>query len=604
MTTGRVDGTSDTQGVGMTEDRLRADRRAAPMGQDLAGGRSGRRLAAIVVVGRDVAALSALDRELSRRYRADYRIVVCGRPAELEPRVRELLDAGTPVALVIGRVGEQDPDGIEVLARMRDIDPATPRVAAVRWGDWGTARRVFNAFTLGKISHWVMQPVQTPDEDFHYSITGLLREWGSRAGGGFEPVQLIGERWSARSQELRDIFSRNGIPIGFYEASSEDGRLMLRELAMASPELPVVVLRFGEERSTLVNPSNLEIVDALGVITPIRAEEVFDVAVIGSGPAGLAAAVYGSSEGLRTVVVEREAIGGQAGTSSMIRNFPGFSQGVSGSRLAWEAWQQAWLFGTTFLFARQVEGLSSEEGQYRLQLSGGGALTARTVIIATGAAYRRLGVPKLEQLQGRGVFYGAATSEAPGMRGRTAVVVGGGNSAGQAAMHLAKWATQVTILVRGESLSQSMSDYLIREIEAAPNVSVTYRVHVVDGTGTDHLESLVLEDEESGTRQHVPADALFVLIGSQPLAEWLGDSVTRDQWGFILTGPDLHGDTRDRRRSDRPPLPLETSLRGVFAAGDVRHGSVKRVASAVGEGAIAIPLVHRYLQSHDSDTGR
>jgi thioredoxin reductase len=443
-----------------------------------------------------------------------------------------------------------------------------------------------------------MHPVQTPDEDFHHSVTGFLREWDSRGGGGFEAVQLIGERWSARSQELRDIFSRNGIPIGFYEASSEDGRLMLRELAMVSAELPVVVLRFGAERSTLVNPSNLEIVDAFSVMpTPIRAEDVFDVAVIGAGPAGLAAAVYGSSEGLRTVVVEREAIGGQAGTSSMIRNFPGFSQGVSGSRLAWEAWQQAWLFGTTFLFMRQVEGLSSEEGYYRLQLSDGGTLAARTVIITTGAAYRRLGVSKLEQLQGRGVFYGAATSEAPAMRGRTAVVVGGGNSAGQAAMHLAKWAAQVTILVRGESLTQSMSDYLLREIEAAPNVRVTYRVQVVDGTGTDHLESLVLEDEKSGTRQHVPADALFVLIGSRPQAEWLGHSVARDQWGFILTGPDLRDDARGRWRPDRPPLPLETSLRGVFAAGDVRHGSVKRVASAVGEGAIAIPQVHRYLEA-------
>ena len=351
-------------------------------------------------------------------------------------------------------------------------------------------------------------------------------------------------------------------------------------------------------RSTLlVNPSNLEIIEAFGLTPPIPGDVIFDVAVVGAGPAGLAAAVYGSSEGLRTVVVEREAIGGQAGTGSMIRNFPGFSQGISGSRLAWEAWQQAWYFGTTFLFMRRVESLSSSDGHYRLRLSDGGTLAARTVIVTTGASYRRLGIPNLDKLQGRGVFYGAGVSEAPAMHGRNVFVAGGGNSAGQAAMHLAKWADQVTVLVRRESLAQSMSDYLIRELDAAPNVRVAYQVQLVDGAGTDHLESLVLEDRESGARRNVPADALFVLIGSQPRTEWLGESVARDQWGFILTGQDLLGDANGRWGLDRPPLPLETSLPGVFAAGDVRQGSVKRVASAVGEGVVTIPLVHRCLEA-------
>jgi thioredoxin reductase (NADPH) len=296
-------------------------------------------------------------------------------------------------------------------------------------------------------------------------------------------------------------------------------------------------------------------------------------------------------------VVEGEAIGGQAGTSSMIRNFPGFSQGVSGSRLAWEAWQQAWLFGTTYLFMRHVTELSGEVGRLQLRLSDGSSLTARTVVVATGASYRRLGVASLEDLQGRGVFYGAGVSEAPAMRGRKVFVVGGGNSAGQAAMHLAKWAAEVTVLVRGPSLAASMSDYLIREIDAAPNVSVVHDVMVVDGSGADHLESLVLADRESGQHSEVPADALFVLIGSAPRAEWLADTVACDQWGFILAGPDLPDDVQRRWHLNRPPMALETSLPGVFAAGDVRHGSVKRVASAVGEGAVTIPLVHRCLEA-------
>ena len=601
----------------MTDDRLSAGQqpltrtgaesavRAAR--SDPAGSNAGDGRAAIVVVDRDAGEREILYRELSKRYGADYLIVACDEPAALGSRITDLRMAGTSVALVIGGAGEADPDGIDVLAQVRAIDPTVVLVAAVRWGEWDTARPVFEAITVGKIDHWVLRPVQRPDEEFHQSITQFLAEWNTERGSSFEAVQIIGEHWSARSQELRDTFSRNGIPIGFYDAGSDRGRQLLREFRRETAELPVVVLRFSGTRSALANPSNLEIAEAFGLMTPIPADEVFDVAVVGAGPAGLAAAVNASSEGLRTVVVEQEAIGGQAGTSSMIRNYPGFAQGVSGARLAFSAYQQAWSFGTTFVFMRQPVSLTRQDGRYQLTLSDGAALTSRTVIIATGATYRRLGIPALEDLQGRGVFYGAGVSEAPAMRGRRVFIVGGGNSAGQAAIHLAKWAGQVTMLVRARSLADSMSSYLVREIDAAPNVDVEYGVQVAGGTGTDHLQSLVLEDLLSRARRTVPADGLFVLIGSQPQTGWLDEGLARDGWGFILTGPDLltgmdepadqGGPASPGRRwhADRPPLPHETSLAGVFAAGDVRRGSVKRVASAVGEGTVTIPMVHRYL---------
>ena len=561
-------------------------------------GESGGAQAAIAIVCREPAARQVLHRELSKRYGGDYQIVVCDRPEQLAPWMRDLRAAGLAVALVVGGVGGQDRDGIEVLAAVRAIDPAALRVAVAGWGDWQSMRSIFDAVTVGTVDHWVIRPEQAPAEEFHRAVTGFLREWASQRGGDFEPVRVIGQRWSARSQELRDLLARHQIPAGFYDATSGQARQMLGELGLASPELPVVVLRFDAKRPVLVNPSNLQIADAFGLMRPIPPGKVFDVAVAGAGPAGLAAAVGASSEGLSTVVVEHEAVGGQAGTSSMIRNYPGFSQGISGATLAQETRRQAWAFGTTFLYMRQAQKLSRRDGNYRLALSDGSMLTSRTVIIATGATYRRLGIPALEDLQGRGVFYGAAVSEATAMRGRNVFVVGGGNSAGQAAVYLAKWAQQVTILVRAPSLADTMSDYLIREIGAAPNIDVSYRVQVTGGTGAGQLQSLVLHDIASGARRSIPADALFVLIGAQPRTEWLGEAVARDQRGFILTGPDLPAGTGGRRwQPDRRLLPLETSLPGVFAVGDVRHESVKRVASAVGEGAATIPLVHRYLRA-------
>jgi len=550
-----------------------------------------------VVVSRDRATRERIQHELAWRYSTDYQIVPCDYPPGLAAQLRALREAGTPAALVVGGVRGQDPDDIEVFAAVRPVEPTALRVAAVRWGDWATARPVFDALALGKIDHMALGPDGSPDEEFHRSITEFLSEWTIRRGGGFEAVRLVGERWSARSQELRDYFARYRVPAGFYDVGTARGRQMLDELGLVSPDLPVVVLRFAAQRSVLANPTDLELAEAFGVLTPISPDDVCDVAVVGMGPAGLAAAVYASSEGLRTVVVDSGPIGGQAATSSMIRNYPGFPQGITGSTLTSQTFQQAWSFGTTFLFLREATSLSSHDGHYRLGLSDGNVLSARTVVIATGAAYTELGVPELEDLHGRGVFYGAAVSEAPAMRGRKVFVAGAGNSAGQAAIHLAKWAGQVTLLVRGESLAQSMSDYLIRMIGAVPNVDVAYSVQVAGGAGSGRLESLVLEDRASGQRRDVPADGLFVLIGSQPRTEWLGETLMRDEEGFILTGPDVLSGVGTGWPLLRPPSQHEASLPGVFAAGDVRRGSVKRIGSAVGEGAVTIQQVHACLES-------
>jgi thioredoxin reductase (NADPH) len=349
----------------------------------------------------------------------------------------------------------------------------------------------------------------------------------------------------------------------------------------------------------LVDPSNEEAADALNTAEdrPEREETDFDVVVVGGGPAGLAAAVYGSSEGLSTLVLEGEAIGGQAGTSSMIRNYLGFAQGISGQELAYQASRQASLFGARFRLMRSATGIRREEERLHVTLSDGTEVRARAVIVATGAAYRRLGVPDLEALNGAGVFYGAATTEARALEGQEVYVVGGANSAGQAAVHLSKYASNVTLLVRGDSLEASMSDYLIRVIEDAENIRVRLHARVVGGGGEGRLERLALQDSASGLVATVEAAALFVLIGAEPRTGWLPDEITRDQRGFILTGGDLPKGRppTDRRGPKRPAMPLETSMHGVFATGDVRHGSVKRVASAVGEGSVAVRMVHEHL---------
>jgi thioredoxin reductase (NADPH) len=554
--------------------------------------------AALVVVSRDPAVREELAVQLRKRYGADYAVVVGGTADEVVAALAET--PGRPVALVLAGLSKADPDGIEVVGKVSANHPQALRACAVRWGEFDMAEPLFAAVAAGQLDAWVFRQQSAADEEFHLAVTELLDEWASRSGSAFEAVQLIGERWSPRSTELRDIFLRNHVPTGFYDAASPQGQELLAALELTDPELPVVVVRFRPNQPVLTNPNAIQLAAAFGLLDTVQREPPFDVAVIGAGPAGLSAAVYAASEGLRTVVLEPLAMGGQAGSSSLIRNYLGFPRGISGSRLAVNAYQQAWSLGTTFLWSRSVVSIAVEDDLRVLRLSDGQKVRSRTVVVATGAEWRRLGVPALEALQGRGVFYGAAVTEARAMTGKDVFVLGGGNSAGQAAIHLARFARQVTILVRRPSLVATMSTYLITEIESLPNIVVRTRVSVVDGVGTSGLEAVVLEDMEDGSTETVQADALFVMIGSVPHTDFLGERVQRDPWGFVLTGPDL-GSTPSE--GGRARLMFETSLPGVFAIGDVRHGSVKRVASAVGAGAMVVAMVHQYLAARDSGNG-
>ncbi len=544
--------------------------------------------AALVLVSADQRVRELVAAELAKRYAADYRIVT---GADWPTVADQLAQSGTTGAVALAWIAEHDLSGIDVLAAVGPVYPQALRAFVVRWGDLEAAEAVFEAIAVGKADGWVFQPQVPGDEEFHLGVTELLDEWANRHETEAEAVQVIGERWSQRSQELRDMFARNRVPTGFYEASSPKGQELLASLGLVDPELPVVVLRFRPERPVLINPDALEIASAFGLLDSVDDLGVFDVAVIGAGPAGLSAAVYASSEGLRTVVLEPLAMGGQAGSSSLIRNYLGFPRGISGGRLAANAYQQAWAFGTTFLWSRSLVSIAAEEDLRVLRLSDGGVLRSRTVVVATGAEWRRLDVPAVEALQGRGVFYGAAVSEAKAMTGKKVFVLGGGNSAGQAAIYLSRFAREVTVVIRRRDLEETMSAYLIREISNAPNITVRSRTEVVDAVGSHRLEALVLKDLDSGTSETLPADALFVLIGSLPHTDSLGPDVRRDQWGFVLTGPDAAVPGRARA-----PLMFETSMPGVFAIGDVRQGSVKRVAAAVGAGAFAVAMIHQYLQ--------
>ncbi|MCE7985020.1 MAG: FAD-binding protein [Caldilinea sp. CFX5] len=537
--------------------------------------------------------LATVQSELQKRYGADYEIICEPSAVTALQRLTALQTAGTPVALLLAALTMAPMTGIDYLVQAHELHPQAKRILLIPWGNRSASKPLLHAITLGQIDRFATKPDTLPDEQFHHLITELLQEWQRQQQTPRAVVTIIAERWAARSYELRDLLERSGLPFMFYEVDSAEGRLLLANARCPAGPFPVLIRFDGQ---VFTNPANETMAQALGARHSFE-QGVFDLAIVGAGPAGLSAAVYGASEGLRTIVVDRETIGGQAGTSSLIRNYLGFPFGISGAELTNRALDQAWAFGAETSVLREAVDLRVAGRERILVFANGTEVRSRAIVLAMGARYQRLGIPSLEALVGAGVFYGGGVSEAQALAGQTVFVAGGGNSAGQAAVHLAKYAQQVTMLVRGASLAASMSDYLVQEIESSENIVVRLHTKIVNGGGRQRLEELVLADSTSGATQRVPATALFVLIGAQPHTAWLPPTIVRDQRGFILTGADLSsaGAPADSALLQRPPLLLETSVPGVFAAGDVRHGSVKRVASAVGEGGIAIQSVHQYL---------
>lgn len=560
------------------------------------GGRAD--LPLLLAVDDETEALDRLTRELRQRYGADYN-VVCQRSAQ---RALEILeharDAGEEVALVLADQEMPELPGAEVLARVRRLHPRAKRGLLVHWGDWARPERAHGmvaGMATAQFDYYVLKPARPGEEQFHRIISEFLYEWAQLRSPAEREITLVGREWSPRTQELRSLLARSGVPHAFVKQDSERGRDLLSEAGHPPDEGPFAIVRDGP---TLADPSNVELAAAFGVNTELGPEREFDVAIVGAGPAGLAAAVYAASEGLRTLVIEREAIGGQAGSSSLIRNYLGFSRGISGGDLAQRAYQQAWVFGATFLLMRDVTSLRTDGERLSVGVAGQD-VSAGAVVLATGASYRRLGVPALERLTDAGVFYSAST-QGQALDGEPVYVVGGGNSAGQAAMHLSRYASQVTLVIRGESLADSMSSYLRDALEATANVEVRYRAEVVDA-GADEdgwLDTLVVGDVDSGERETHRAGGLFVLIGADPCSGWMPIEIERDRWGYVLTGSDLvrEGTLPRTWTPERPPLALETSIPRVFAIGDVRHGSTKRVASAVGEGSVLVEQLHRLFE--------
>ncbi|HEY3954884.1 MAG TPA: FAD-dependent oxidoreductase [Streptosporangiaceae bacterium] len=549
--------------------------------------------AAILTVDDDPGVSRAVARDLRRQYGSRYRIVRAESASDALDALRQMKLRGDVVAVILADYRMPELNGIEVLEQAMDIYPGARRVLLTAYADTGAA---IDAINVVDLDHYLLKPWDPPEEKLYPVVDALLNTWLASDHRPVPETKVVGHRWSARSSEVREFLARNQVPYRWYSTDDEEGRRLLAAAGADGLTLPVVITPDGE---ALVAPSDPDLAARVGLATTPSAD-FYDLVVIGGGPAGLGAAVYGASEGLRTVLVERTATGGQAGQSSRIENYLGFPDGVSGAQLTDRARRQAGKFGAEILTTRDVTGLECRGPARTVRFSDGTSVDAHTVILAMGVTYRRLDAPGLNELTGRGVFYGSALTNANACIDQDVYIVGGANSAGQAAVYLASsvCAKSVTILVRGPSLTGSMSHYLIQQVESTPNITVRTRTEVAEAHGGDHLERLTLRNRETGATETVGTQWLFVFIGAAPLTDWLDGVVRRDDRGFILTGPDLltSGQPPAGWPLDRPPYHLETSVPGVFVAGDVRAESAKRVASAVGEGAMAVMLVHRYLE--------
>jgi thioredoxin reductase (NADPH) len=547
----------------------------------------------MLLVSDQDAVREALSDDLARRLGVEFRILTERSPTALLGTLRRLAEESEELALIIAAQRMREMSGIDCLVRAHALHPAAKRILLIGRRDWAGTSPTVRAMTLGQIDSYLFEPWLPLERWLYLPISQVLADWTPTQTPSFEGIRIIGPQWGSRSHELRDMLTRMGIPHGWYPADSEAGRQLLRDVGEDGSRLPVVVFHSGR---VFLDPTNAELAAGLGFGTK-PAAATYDVAIIGAGPAGLAAGVYASSEGLSTLVVEPQVVGGQAGTSPLIRNYLGFPRGVSGNDLANRALEQTWLFGAHVILTQHATSLDARGTERVVQLADGTTIAARVVVIATGVSWRRSGIPSLETLVGAGVFYGAAGTEAQAMQGQDVFIVGAGNSAAYAALHLATWAASVTMLVRGRDLGKSISNYLLQQIEGTSNIKLRLHTEIVHGYGDTRLEGLTLRDKDSGSTEDIPATAVFMMIGAEPHTEWLGSNIERDRRGYILTGHDLldNGKPPPGWPHQRPPLLLETSIPGVFATGDVRHGSIKRVASAVGEGAVAIQLARGYL---------
>jgi thioredoxin reductase (NADPH) len=545
---------------------------------------------AILTVDDDPLVSAAITRDLASRYGADYRIVRATSGLEALAVLSKLALRDEPVAMIAADQRMPQMTGIEMLEQARAHAMGAKLLLITAYADTEVAIKAINDIGL---DYYLLKPWDPPDERLYPVIDDLLGDWRQANREHTSDIRVVGHRWSDRSHAIKMFLARNHVPYRWYDIERDTEAERLRDLARAdSADLPLVLIPHGD---TLRSPSTLELAGALGLRTSAQ-QPLYDVCIVGGGPAGLAAAVYAASEGLSTVIVERDAPGGQAGQSASIENYLGFPKGLSGSDLARRALAQASRFGAEMVLARDVVGFEARGPVRAVLFEGSGEIEARALIAATGVSYRRLEAAGLAELTGRGVYYGADATEASQCQDDDVYVVGAANSAGQAALNLSRFARRVTLVVRPSTLMDTMSRYLVERITSAPNIDVRYRTEVVAGRGDGHLEALTLADRDSELTEEVPSSWLFVFIGASPRTEWLGPDVVRDDKGFVVTGPELSGSHHAHRWPlPRAPFALETSVPGVFAAGDVRLDSMKRVASAVGEGAMSIYLVHRYL---------